>query len=148
MSAKRSPPHRLLAGFAAALAPVEQAASSTQAMAGFLGGFGWTLPASDSGRVSTSLAGVSLPADPSSLTTDQLVTGIVSAVDAVRSIAGSGAPAAFASTFPAELLDFLVHRRWLRTARRSSRCCMRRALFTGSASAGGQRHRSGRPHCP
>jgi hypothetical protein len=43
------------------------------------------------------------------MSTEQLVNHVGSVAEAVRSIAVSGAPAAFASTFPSELLDFLVY---------------------------------------
>jgi hypothetical protein len=101
--------HRLLTGFAIALAPLEEAASSPDALAQFVGGFGWTLTAADSSRVNGSLSGISVPSDPSALTTEQLVTEIVAVAGAVRGIASSGAPTAFVSTFPGDVLDYLIH---------------------------------------
>jgi hypothetical protein len=101
--------HRLLAGFASALKPLEDAAASPDALARFVGGFGWSLAPSDSGHVSGSLSGISVPSDPSALTTEQLVTQIAGVAEAVRSISSSGAPAAFASTFPGNVLDYLIH---------------------------------------
>ncbi len=101
--------HRLLAGFASALKPLEDAAASPDALARFVGGFGWSLAPSDSSHVSGSLSGISVPSDPSALTTEELVSQIAAVAEAIRSISSSGAPAAFASTFPGDVLAYLIH---------------------------------------
>ena len=101
---------QLLAGFADALEPLKEAIASPQAFASYLGGFGWTLGSNDLNSVTGSLGGLSsLAADPSSMSLEQLAADLVSAANVIRRIASSGAPAAFASTFPKELLDFLVY---------------------------------------
>jgi hypothetical protein len=101
---------QVLAGFASALEPLKEAVASPQAFASFLGGFGWTLASNDLNRVTGSLGGLStLAADPSSMSPQQLAGDLVSAANVIRGIATSGAPAAFVSTFPEELLDFLVY---------------------------------------
>lgn len=101
--------HTALAGFASALKPLEDSVATPDALAHFVGGFGWSLTPADSDRVSNSLSGISVPADPSALTTDQLVSQIAGIATAIRSISGSGAPAAFANTFPGDVLDYLIH---------------------------------------
>ncbi|WP_158931673.1 DUF6603 domain-containing protein [Acidisphaera sp. S103] len=101
---------QLLAGFASALEPLKEAVASPQAFASFLGGFGWTLGSNDLTSVTGSLGGLStLAADPSSMSLAQLAADLVSAGNVIRRIATSGAAAAFASSFPEELLDFLVY---------------------------------------
>lgn len=100
---------RALAAFVASLAPLDDAVSSPQKMAAFLSQFGWSLSGADSTRAIGALSGVTFAADPSTMSTEQLVSHVGSVAEAVRSIASSGAPAAFASTFPSELLDFLVY---------------------------------------
>ena len=101
---------QVLAGFANALEPLKEAIASPQAFASFLGGFGWTLASNDLNSVTGSLEGLStLAADPSSMSLEQLAGDVVSAANVIRGLATSGAPAAFVSTFPEELLDFLVY---------------------------------------
>ena len=100
----------VLAGFASAFDPLRQAVTSPAALNQFLAEFGWALSPSDLGAVTGSLAG--LPAssgDPSNQSAGQLATELIGASTAVRKIAQSGAPSAFASTFPTELLDYLVY---------------------------------------
>jgi hypothetical protein len=101
---------RLLAGFARSLARLRDAVSSPDGVAPLLHEFGWDLAASDLALVTAAIGDLStLADDPSSLGIDELTTEIASAIEAVRRIASSGAPPAFASTFPRELLDFLVY---------------------------------------
>src|SRR5205823_2446744 len=50
-----------------------------------------------------------LATNPASLSLEQLTSDLISASSIVRRIATSGAPPAFVSTFPRELLDFLVY---------------------------------------
>jgi hypothetical protein len=100
----------VLAGFAKALDPLRTAAASPEAFAAFLKDFGWTLAPADIGHVTGALGGLSaLPADPSSVDAAQLAGQLAAAARLIRNIASSGAPAAFASTFPRELLDRLVY---------------------------------------
>jgi hypothetical protein len=101
--------HRLLAGFVQSLAPLDDAVSSPEGLAAFLRQFGWSLEPSDSAHVQASLNGISLPADPTSMSTGELLAQIASITSAIRSIATSGAPSTFATTFPGELLDFLIY---------------------------------------
>ena len=49
-----------------------------------------------------------MPSDSSALTTEQLLSQIAAVAEAIRSISSSGAPAAFASTFPSDVLDYLI----------------------------------------
>jgi uncharacterized protein DUF6603 len=100
---------RALAAFVASLAPLDDVISSPEKTAGFFNQFGWSLTATESTRVTTAMSSVTFTADPSTMSTEELVSHVGSAAVAVRSIAASGAPAAFASTFPSELLDFLVY---------------------------------------
>ena len=100
---------RVLAAFVASLAPLDDAVSSPQKVAAFLDQFGWSLSDADSTRVTNALSGVTFTADPSTMSTEQLVSHVGSVTEAVRGIAASGAPADFASTFPSELLDFLIY---------------------------------------
>jgi hypothetical protein len=101
---------QVLTGFANALAPLKAALASPQAFASFLGEFGWTLGSNDLNTVTGSLGGLStLAANPSAMSLEQLAADLVSAANVIRRIANSGAPAAFASSFPRELLDFLVY---------------------------------------
>jgi len=101
---------QLLAGFATALEPLKEAVASPQAFGSFLGEFGWTLESNALNSVTGSLGGLSsVSTDASSMNLEQLAGDLVSAANIIRSIATSGAPAAFASSFPHELLDFLVY---------------------------------------
>ena len=101
---------QVLAGFADGLQPVRDAIASPTTFAAFLKNFGWTLPAANNTQLTTALKDLStLASDPSSLSLEQLTSDLISAATVVRKIATSGAPAAFASTFPRELLDFLVY---------------------------------------
>ena len=99
-----------LAGFAASLRIVRDAVASPAAFTEFLQEFGWTLAPADLTSVTTALKDLaSVPDDMSSLTLEQLTVAIVSASSVIRRVASSGAPAAFASTFPRELLDYVVY---------------------------------------
>jgi hypothetical protein len=100
---------RVLSGFAESLQPLQEAVASPAALAAFLGELGWALAPGDLTHVSGALGGLSSPADPSSLSLEQLAQDLISAATVIRRISGSGAPAAFAATFPRELLDFLVY---------------------------------------
>jgi hypothetical protein len=101
---------RILSGFAEELQPLREAAASPDAFAAFLRQFGWTLGAADLTRVTGTLGGLqSFAADPSSLGFEQLTAELISAGGVVRSLTQSGAPEAFATTFPRELLDYLVY---------------------------------------
>jgi hypothetical protein len=100
----------ILAGFAESLQPLQAAIASPDAFTGFLRQFGWTLAPADLTHVSGSLGNLSpLATNPSSLSVEQLATDLVSAGKVIRGISDSGAPAAFSSTFPRELLDYLVY---------------------------------------
>ena len=100
----------VLSGFASALQPLRDAIASPDGLTGFLQEFGWTLVPADLTRVSGSLGDLSsLPTDPSALSVEQLTAELISAANVIRRIATSGAPAAFASTFPREVLDYLVY---------------------------------------
>ena len=99
-----------LAGFAASLRVVRDAVASPGAFTAFLAEFGWTLSPADLASVTTSLKDLaSLPDDTSSLSLEQLAAALVSAGTVIRRVASSGAPTAFASTFPRELLDYVVY---------------------------------------
>jgi hypothetical protein len=100
---------RVLAAFVVSLAPLDDAVSSPEKLAAFLDQFGWSLSGADSARVTSALSSVTFTADPSTMSTEQLVNHVGSVAEAVRGISASGAPAAFASTFPPELLDFLIY---------------------------------------
>jgi hypothetical protein len=101
---------RVLSGFAETLQPLQQAVSSPSDFASFLKQFGWTLEPADLTRVTGSLSQLSSQsADPSSLSLEQLAENLVSAGEAIQRISASGAPAAFVSTFPRELFDYLVY---------------------------------------
>jgi hypothetical protein len=101
---------RALAGFIASLDPLREAIASPDSLSAFLREFGWSLAPEDIAKVNTALAALaSLPADPSSLDTQQLASTVSNLVQGIRGIASSGAPAAFISTFPRELLDAFVY---------------------------------------
>ncbi len=100
----------VLSSFAQALQPVRAAVASPDAFAAFLQQFGWTLAPADLAHVTGALGDLtSLPSDTSSLSLEQLTGELLSAGNVIRRISTSGAPAAFASTFPRELLDYLVY---------------------------------------
>ena len=101
---------QVLSGFAESLQPLRESVASPELFAEFLQQFGWTLAPADLTQLTGSLGDLSsLAADPSSLSLEQLTGDLISAGNVIRRISGSGAPAAFASTFPRELLDFLVY---------------------------------------
>ncbi len=101
---------QILGGFANALAPLRAAVASPAALQSFLKQFGWTLPDANLTQLTTTLKELStLAADPSSMSVEQLASDLVKAATMVRSITTSGAPQAFVSTFPEELLDYLVY---------------------------------------
>jgi Family of unknown function (DUF6603) len=101
---------QILAGFANALQPLRDAVASPAAFTDFLKQFGWTLPNADVTALTGALKDVStLAANPSALSVDQLAKDLVAASTLIRGISPSGAPAAFVSTFPRELLDYLVY---------------------------------------
>src|SRR5262249_25458170 len=80
------------------------------AFAKFIRRFGWTLGPADITQVTSTLGQVtSLARDPSSMSLEQLTSDLIAAGNVVRRIANSGAPEAFVSTFPRELLDYLVY---------------------------------------
>lgn len=100
----------ILAGFADTLQPLRAAVASEDAFTAFLKQFGWTLQPADLSSVVSALHDVStLATNPSSLSIDQLTDDLKAAAALVRKVASSGAPAAFVSTFPRELLDYLVY---------------------------------------
>ena len=100
----------VLAGFADALQPIKDAVASPDAFSSFLKQFGWTLTSPQLTSVINVLHEITtLANNPSSLSLDQLTHDLVAAATTVRQIATSGAPQAFVSTFPRELLDFLVY---------------------------------------
>ena len=99
-----------LAGFVASLRVVRDAVASPDAFTAFLAQFGWTLAPADLTSVTSAVKDLaSVPDDTSSLNLEQLAAAIVSAASVIRRITSSGAPAAFASTFPRELLDYVVY---------------------------------------
>jgi hypothetical protein len=101
---------RILSAFAESLQPLRDGLASREAFAEFLNQFGWSLGPTDLTNVMGSLGKLStLATDPSSLNLEQLVGELVSVGKAIRTIANSGAPTAFATTFPRELLDFLFY---------------------------------------
>ena len=101
---------RILSGFVESLQPLRQAVASPDAFAGFLNQFGWTLGPSELTQVKGSIGDLStLSTDPSSLSVDQLIVQITAVAKAIRTIANCDAPAAFISSFPRELLDYLVY---------------------------------------
>lgn len=101
---------QILGGFANALTPLRDAVASPAAFQSFLKQFGWTLGDADLAQLTTTLKDLStLAANPSSLSVEELASDLVKAATIVRSISSSGAPAAFVSTFPEELLDYLVY---------------------------------------
>jgi hypothetical protein len=101
---------QVLSGFADALQPLRDAVASPTALTGFLKQFGWTLPDANITTLATTLKDIeTLAANPASLNLEQLTQDLISASTIVRKIAASGAPAAFASTFPRELLDYLAY---------------------------------------
>ena len=100
----------VLAGFADTLQPLRDAAASEDAFTAFLKQFGWTLQPADLASVLNMISVVStLATNPSSLSIEQLTQDLIAAATAIRKVASSGAPAAFVSTFPRELLDYLVY---------------------------------------
>jgi hypothetical protein len=101
---------RILSGFVESFEPLRDAVASPDAFAEFLQQFGWTLGPTNLTQVKNSLSDLSILAtDPSALNLEQLVSKLVSVGKAIRTIASSGAPTAFVSTFPRELLDYLVY---------------------------------------
>ncbi len=101
---------QILSGFADALAPLRDAVASPSAFQSFLKQFGWTLSDANLTQLTTELKDLStLAANPSAMGVEQLAGDLVKAATLVRGIANSGAPQAFVSTFPEELLDFLVY---------------------------------------
>src|ERR1700722_3145159 len=101
---------KVLAGFADALQPLRDAIASPTAFTSFLQQFGWTLSSANVSALTTLLADIStLAANPTSLSLEQLTGDLLQASTLVRKIASSGAPTAFVSTFPRELLDFLAY---------------------------------------
>jgi hypothetical protein len=101
---------QLFSGFADALQPLRDAVASPTALAGFFTQFGWTLPDANIATLATTLKDIeTLAANPASLSLSQLTQDLISVSTIVRKIASSGAPAAFVSTFPRELLDYLVY---------------------------------------
>jgi hypothetical protein len=101
---------QVLSGFADSLQPLREAVASPNAFAMFLQQFGWALAPADLTQVTGSLGDLSsLAADPSSLSLEQLTGDLISVGNVIRRVSTSGAPAAFVSTFPRELLDFLVY---------------------------------------
>jgi hypothetical protein len=100
----------VLAGFADTLQPLRDAVASPDAFTAFLKQFGWTLKPEEVASVLAALHDIAtLAADPSSLSLDELTHDLVAAATAVRKVGSSSAPAAFVTTFPRELLDFLVY---------------------------------------
>ncbi len=100
----------VLTGFADTLQPLRDAVASPDAFTAFLAQFGWTLQAANVTSVLDALHDIStLASNPSSLSLDQLTQDLVEAAAAVRKVASSGAPVAFATTFPRELLDYLAY---------------------------------------
>ena len=100
----------VLAGFADSLQPVRDAVASPTAFAGFLKQFGWTLSDVNLAQITSALKDLgTLASNPSSLSLEQLTSDLISAGKVIRGIAATGAPAAFISTFPRELLDYLVY---------------------------------------
>ena len=101
---------RVLSGFAAAFQPLREAVASPDAFAAFLQQFGWTLAPTDLTRVTGSLGDLtSMSGVTSSVSLEELTGELISAGNVIRRISASGAPAAFASTFPRELLDYFVY---------------------------------------
>jgi hypothetical protein len=104
------PLRSLLAGFLASFSVVSDAVASPDAFAAFLQRFGWSLTPADLSSVTSSLGELSsLPTDPSSLSVEELTANLLSACTAVQRVSTSGAADAFVSTFPRELLDYLVY---------------------------------------
>jgi hypothetical protein len=100
----------VLAGFAASLRPLRDAIASPDAFAAFLTEFGWTLAPADLTNVTATLGGLaSLPDDTSSQSLEEVTRELTAASDVIRRVTSTGAPAAFASTFPRELLDYLAY---------------------------------------
>lgn len=101
---------QILSGFANALQPLRAAIASPAAFTAFLEQFGWTLPAADVTELTTTLGELTtLATNPSAQSLEQLTSDLIQASKIVRQIATSGGPAAFVSTFPRELLDYLVY---------------------------------------
>jgi hypothetical protein len=101
---------QVLSGFANTLQPARDAVASPAAFTAFLKQFGWTLSDANVTELTTALHDLStLATNPSALSLDQLASELISASTVVHRIAISGAPAAFVSTFPRELLDYLVY---------------------------------------
>ena len=101
---------KVLAGFAEALQPLRDAVASPAAFTGFLQQFGWAIASTSVSELTSLLQGVAaLATNPTSLTLEQLTSELVQVATLVRKIAASSAPSAFVSTFPRELLDFLVY---------------------------------------
>ncbi|HUJ31227.1 MAG TPA: DUF6603 domain-containing protein [Candidatus Acidoferrum sp.] len=101
---------QLLSGFANALAPLRAAIASPTAFVAFLKQFGWTLPDATVSELRSLLSAIStLATNPSALSVEQLTSDLENVGSIIRKIESSGAPAAFASTFPRELLDYLVY---------------------------------------
>jgi hypothetical protein len=101
---------KVLAGFADALQPLRDAVASPAAFASFLQQFGWTLTSTSVTELTTLLQGLAtLATNPTSLALEQLTSDLVQVATLVRKIASSSAPTAFTSTFPRELLDYLVY---------------------------------------
>jgi hypothetical protein len=101
---------QMLVGFADALQPLRDALASETAFTGFLKQFGWTLSNANATALTAALKDITtLATNPASLSLEQLTSDLISASSIVRRIGTSGAPPAFVSTFPRELLDFLVY---------------------------------------
>ena len=100
----------ILAGFADSLQPLRDAVASPDACAQFLAQFGWTLSAADLQSLTGSLTDLqTLGTNASAQSVTELTADLVSVSKLIRQISGSGAPAAFSSTFPGELLEYLVY---------------------------------------
>jgi hypothetical protein len=101
---------RILSGLAGAFQPVREALQSPAAFTAFTRQFGWNLAPADLASVTRSLGDLAaLATDPASQSLDQLSTDLISASKVIRGISNSGAPAAFLSTFPRELLDYVMY---------------------------------------
>src|SRR5262245_34269506 len=95
---------QILVGFANALQPLRDAVASPAAFADFLKQFGWTLTDANVTTLIGALKDVvTIAANPSALSVEQLAKDLIAASTLIRGISASAAPASFASTFPREL---------------------------------------------
>lgn len=89
---------------------IKEAVSSTKAFSAFMAEFGWTLDEAEIEQVRNIMKGIETnELDFSSQDINEVIESIKQSSSIIREVASSDAPAEFATTFPQELLDYLVY---------------------------------------